>query len=162
LNSIPKRGVTKRKKSELLNTFGSDGARVIVPPPSSNTADCWRFYNDPAISQYLTNAFKMNAVKACTVTGQSTAMNAIRNELQVLYSSKSPAKGRHFTALEHKQIHDEAYRKAGCTSESAELWGWVIVDAAGFEAGGISVSLREWVVGLSIDIFGRCELPSSR
>ena len=149
------------QNSSVPKLFGSDGVGIVIPPPSSDTNDCWEFYNNPAVSQYLTSAFRIHAVKACTVTGQSPEMNAIRKELQVLYSSNTPGNGKYFTATEHKTIHDQAYKKAGCTTKSADLWGWVIVDSAGFEVGGISVSLREWVVGFSISTFGRCELPKS-
>lgn len=162
MGSGSNRAGTKRAHAEFSMLFGSDGTGIVIPPPSSNTADCWRFYNHQAVSQYLTDAFRLHAVKACTVTGNATEMNAIRMELQVLYSSMTPANGKQFTASEHKQIHDQAYKKAGCTTESAALWGWVIVDTVGFQSGGRTVSLREWVVKYSIKTFGRCELPPSK
>lgn len=126
----------------------------VVPTPSGDTKDCVAFYNHPKISAGMTAAFKANALDACIVTGNKTPMTLIRKNLQILYSTRKPGNGKTFTASEHKTIHDEAYRKSGCKSDSAGIVGWVLVDSIQYIPRGM--------VGWSIDTFGQCKLDSSK
>lgn len=132
----------------------SSNRTQVVPAPSEDTRACEAFYNNPKISARMTAAFKANALDACIVTGNKAPMTLIRKNLQVIYSTRKPGNGKTFTFSEHKKIHDEAYRKSGCKTESAGIVGWWVVDTIPFIPRG--------VVGWSIDTFGQCKLDAPK
>ncbi|MCA8990817.1 MAG: hypothetical protein KDA88_02505 [Planctomycetaceae bacterium] len=139
--------------SQATRTGNSAVSPPLIPAPSGSTASCVAFYNNPRISAKVTRAFQANAVDACIVTGSSTQMSLIRKNLQIIYSTRKPADGKTFTYSEHKTIHDDAYLKSGCTSGSANIIGWYLVDTI--------EHIPRTMVGWSIDIFGKCTVRSS-
>jgi hypothetical protein len=130
---------------------------VPVPTPSASTKVCAEFYNDPAISKKLTEAFKSNAIKACAVTGDAELQQKIRKRLQELYIANGPSKGKVFTAKEHKAIHDQAYKEAGCKEESAGLLGWILVDSV-----SISDPVGAAIIEGAIKHFGPCNATEAK
>ncbi|MBL8871501.1 MAG: DUF3597 family protein [Planctomycetaceae bacterium] len=138
---------TAEQNIKLLKELTNQSSKVLLPIPSASIEKCREFYGDENIAKYFTQEFMKNAMKACVVTGTETPQNAIREKLQQLYSSTKPQNGSIFTPEEHKAIHDQAYKAAGCKENSADLWGWYVVDKA---------NLPEAVVKKSIDWFGKC------
>lgn len=138
---------TAEQNLKLLRHIISKRKKAVVPSPSSAIGDCASFYNDPNISQKLTEVFKGNAISACIVTGTDVAPSRIRQELQKAYIATTPANGSYFTPQEHKAIHDWAYLAAGCTSSSAPQVCWILVD---------SISFWDWAIAAGIAVLGSC------
>lgn len=138
---------TAEQNLRLLKHIIEQGKIAVVPFPSSAIGDCASFYNDPAISKKLTEAFKSNAISACVVTGASVASSIIRKELQKAYIVATPENGEYFTTAEHKAIHDKAYLAAGCTGTSAHWVGWFFVN---------HVDFWDWAIRNGIAIWGAC------
>lgn len=142
---------TASQNTRLLKTLLEDSKRILLPLPSTSIENCTRFYSDPEIAKFLTKAFMENASKACIVTGTETPQQKIREKLQEIYRSSTPANGTQFTPEEHKAIHDAAYKAAGCKEDSAAIWGWYVVDKA---------SLPKEVIKIAIDWFGECTVTA--
>lgn len=142
---------TSSQNTRLLKILLADGKSVLLPLPSASIESCTRFYSDPEIAKFLTKAFMENASKACVVTGTETPQKKIREKLQEMYRSSTPANGKQFTPQEHKAIHDAAYKAAGCKEDSARIWGWYVVDKA---------SLPKEVIKIAIDWFGECTVTA--
>jgi hypothetical protein len=142
---------TAEQNTKLLKLLLGESSQLILPFPSTSVDGCREFYSDPVVAKFLTKAFEENATNACIVTGTETPQNVIRKKLQEAYKSKKPADGVVFTPEEHKSIHDEAYKAAGCKEDSAEIWGWYIVDTA---------ILPAEVIKMAIDLFGSCTISA--
>lgn len=142
---------TAEQNTKLLKLLLGESSQLILPFPSTSVDGCKEFYSDPVVAKFLTKAFEENATNACIVTGTGTPQNVIRKKLQEAYKSKKPADGVVFTPEEHKSIHDEAYKAAGCQEDSAKIWGWYIVDTA---------ILPAVVIKKAIDLFGSCTISA--
>lgn len=144
---------TAEQNLKLLKHFLSSRSEIRIPFPSKKVDNCEKFYNDAEISKKLTEAFRKNAIVACVVTGTKTSAETIRVKLQEEYIAATPANGKHFTAAEHKEIHDRAYKAAGCKEPSAKIIGWIIVDLQ---------ELPAMVVKKSIEWFGECTVQEEK
>ncbi|QDU09650.1 DUF3597 domain-containing protein [Gimesia aquarii] len=140
---------TAEQNIKLLKYLLGQKEYVLIPFPSAAIDGCEKFYSHLIVSKFVTEAFQKNAISACIVTGTKTPQNKIRIKLQEEYLSRKPADGKVFTAEEHKAIHDAAYKAAGCKEDSADLWGWYVVDKQ---------RLPPLIVKQAIEIFGECTI----
>lgn len=135
--------------NSALKLIISSERKTLVPTPSGAIDGCSLFYNHPEISRYLTEAFRKNAVAACSTTSPDLPYRRVREELQKLYTTRKPMNGRVFTHLEHKEIHDAAYLAAGCAKGSAPLVLWFVVDISEWPSAAISYGIKA---------FGQCSV----
>ncbi len=140
---------TAEQNRKLLKLLLGERGQFMLPFPSSNIDGCKEFYSNPDVARFLTKTFVANATSACIVTGTNAPQNTIRKKLQDAYKTNKPANGEHFTPEEHKKIHDDAYKAAGCREDSAKLWGWYVVD---------SVTLPAPIIKIAIERFGQCTI----
>jgi RHS repeat-associated protein len=126
-----------------------------APIPSSDPNNCASFYNNPEISNKLTDEFRLNAIAACTTTGNDPYMNRVRLYLQQEYLAIRPEDGKVFSSSEQEYLHDNAYVAAGCIGTSSGRLGWIGVN---------NVPVANWFGGSfikrSIDTFGNCQNPN--
>lgn len=139
-----------KQNLRLLNHLLESEGTFRIPFPSSAIDRCESFYDDPEVSRLLTEAFRSNAKSACTVTGTAQPASAIREELQRLYTITQPKNGSVFTAAEHKEIHDKAYREAGCKEDAAWIGGWWIMNVSSWPDGWVKKSI-EWFGPCTVD-----------
>lgn len=135
---------TKEQNQRLLAAVSRVQKLLPIPLPSDKITGCTAFYGHAEISKFLTEAFKKNATKACQVTGEEEHAKTIRQSLQKIYTESKPADGKLFTPAEHKAIHDKAYKEAGCSKPSADLYGWIIVDASEWPESWIDFSIKQF------------------
>lgn len=138
---------TAEQNTRLLRHLLAERGQTLLPLPSSKISSCEDFYKHSEIAKYLTTAMQGNVVGACVVTGDNKLSNTIREELQKTYAKTKPADGKVYTAAEHKQIHDAAYKAAGCKEDSAWVGGWWLVN---------TVSLPKPALKFAIEKFGAC------
>ena len=136
----------------LFNTLGNASDQPQDSIPSADPTKCADFWNSSSIIRKVTEAFRMNAIDACTYGGDDPMMGKIRLFLQQTYLAVQPSNGNLFSATEHQIIHDRAYVAAGCAGTSARWLGWYAVD---------NVDFSKSIIKASIDNFGNCQNPNS-
>jgi len=132
------------------------------PSISNSAKNCESFYDNPCIVAKTSFAFRYNAKLACkygdflNIGGDKEKLAKVRKSLQDQYKNLTPKDGKEFSPGEHKDIHDKAYKDAGCNGSPAAPPYWYIINYLpsivpinGIDMGTIAI------VG-GIGIVGRC------